>query len=82
MIQSGEDVDMISMATHLQEVYSELAQVLRRPEAFGLGQAVPQPLLSRLEATLKTLDQAIICAESEMPVSAGMPLGPARRNAA
>ena len=64
---SGEDMDMASTVTQLQRAYRELGQVLRRPEAFGLGQSVPKPLADRLEATLGLLDQEIDQAEESAP---------------
>jgi hypothetical protein len=46
------------MRRHLQEVYTELGQVLDSPQAFGLGKHVPQPLAERLESMRRMLREA------------------------
>ena len=46
------------MRGQIQEVYSELGQVLDRPQAFGLGKHVPQPLGDRLESMRRMLQEA------------------------
>jgi hypothetical protein len=50
---------MTPIAEELQQVYEKLAQILQRPEAFGLGPTVPQPLADSLQATLGTLGRAV-----------------------
>ena len=42
----------------IREVYTELGQVLDSPQAFGLGQYVPQPLADRLESMRRMLEEA------------------------
>jgi hypothetical protein len=49
----------------LHDVYGKLASILHRPEVFGLGESVPQPLALALEGTLQTLGQIIF--EEEEP---------------
>ena len=49
----------MSMPSHIQDVYAELGQVLNRPETFGLGRHVPQPLADRLESMRRMLKQAL-----------------------
>ena len=46
------------MRGQIQEVYTELGQVLDSPQAFGLGQHVPQPLADRLESMRRMLEEA------------------------
>jgi hypothetical protein len=46
------------MCGQLQQVYTELGQVLDSPQAFGLGQHVPQPLADRLESMRRMLREA------------------------
>ncbi len=53
------------MPGQIQEVYAELGQVLKHPEAFGLGPHVPRPLAARLESTRRMLWQAM--REQQMP---------------
>jgi len=53
------------MRGQLREVYAELGQILDRPQAFGLGQCVPQPLADRLESVRRMLQEA---AKEEGPV--------------
>jgi hypothetical protein len=56
---------MTDKAAELQQVYSCLAQILHRPQVFGLGLSVPQPLADSLEAMLGTLGRAM--EEEETP---------------
>jgi hypothetical protein len=46
------------MRRQLQEVYTELGQVLDSPQAFGLGKQVPQPLADRLKSIRLMLREA------------------------
>lgn len=46
------------MRRQLQEVYTELGQVLDSPQAFGLGKHVPQPLADRLKSIRLMLREA------------------------
>jgi len=46
------------MRRKLQEVYTELGQVLDSPQAFGLGKHVPQPLADRLKSMRLILREA------------------------
>lgn len=50
---------MTPSADELQQIYVKLAQILQRPEAFGLGPTVPQPLADSLQAILGMLGQAV-----------------------
>lgn len=46
------------MRGQIRKVYTELGQVLDSPQAFGLGQYVPQPLADRLESMRRMLEEA------------------------
>jgi hypothetical protein len=46
------------MRGQIREVYTQLGQVLDSPQAFGLGQRVPQPLADRLESMRRMLEEA------------------------
>ena len=46
------------MRRQLQEVYTELGQMLDSPQAFGLGKHVPQPLADRLKSMRLMLREA------------------------
>lgn len=50
---------MTPRVEELQQVYAKLGQILQRPEAFGLGPNVPQPLADSLQAALGTLGRAV-----------------------
>ena len=50
---------MTLCADHMSQAYTRLASILRRPEVFGLGPDVPQPLENALEGIMRTLGQAI-----------------------
>lgn len=58
---------MTTCSARLNEVYVRLSTILQRPEVFGLGADIPQPLADALEAMMTTLGQAI--EEKEQPVS-------------
>lgn len=50
---------MFSNERKLQKIYAKLGRVLQSPQSFGLGPDVPSPLAMCLEASLKTLGEAI-----------------------
>jgi hypothetical protein len=54
------------MRGQIHEVYTELGQVLDSPQAFGLGQHVPQPLADRLQSLRRMLQEA---GKEQPPVS-------------
>jgi hypothetical protein len=49
---------MTPAANYVNGVYARLASILQRPEVFGLGPEVPQPLADALEGMMQTLGQA------------------------
>ncbi|HEV2274205.1 MAG TPA: hypothetical protein VGR96_08570 [Acidobacteriaceae bacterium] len=57
------------MLGQIQEVYKELGQIIDRPQAFGLGSKVPQPLADRLESMRRMLQEAM--REKEEPARNG-----------
>lgn len=44
----------------LHEIYTGMCRVLRYPDAYGLGENVPQPLADRLESWLGILDKMML----------------------
>ena len=50
---------MVGTNGHICDVYGRLAAILRRPEAFGLGPTIPQPLADALEEMLETLGEVM-----------------------
>lgn len=56
---------MTDMSTQIKEVYTGLSQILQSPEAFGLGQSVPEPLANRVETTLRKLGEVLKECEEE-----------------
>ncbi len=50
---------MNCQAEELQQIYSRLGQISRRPQAFGLGPSVPPPLAEVLETILRALRRAM-----------------------
>lgn len=59
---------MTDVSAQIKEVYTGLSQILQSPEAFGLGQSVPEPLANRVETTLRKL-RAVLkeCEEEATP---------------
>lgn len=57
---------MANADERLEEAYSGLCQVLRRPQDFGLGLGVPFPLANVLEQTLAVL--AEVMRENRQPL--------------
>ncbi len=49
---------MIPDADHVYQVSARLASILERPEVFGLGPSVPQPLANALKGMIRTLGEA------------------------
>ena len=56
---------MTDISTQIKEVYTGLSQILQSPEAFGLGQSVPEPLANRVETTLRKLGEVLKECEEE-----------------
>jgi hypothetical protein len=56
---------MTDVSTQIKEVYTALSQILQSPEAFGLGQSVPEPLANRVETTLRKLGEVLKECEEE-----------------
>jgi hypothetical protein len=50
---------MTLSTNYLNEAYARLACILQRPEIFGLGATVPQPLANALEGAMGSLGRAI-----------------------
>jgi len=50
---------MANADERLEEAYSSLCQVLRRPQDFGLVAGVPRPLANVLEETLAVLAETM-----------------------
>lgn len=50
---------MTPAANYVHEVYARLGSILQRPESFGLGPDVPQPLAEALEGMMRSLGQAL-----------------------
>ena len=56
---------MTTCTDRLNQVYVRLSTILQRPEVFGLGADMPQPLEDALEAVMTILGHAI--EEKEQP---------------
>lgn len=50
---------MTEISTQIKEVYTGLSQTLQSPEAFGLGQSVPEPLANRVQTALRKLGEVL-----------------------
>jgi hypothetical protein len=48
---------MANISARLQEVYTGMCQVMRCPQAFGLGNSVPTPLARSMERWLRTFGE-------------------------
>ena len=46
--------------SRVNDVYSRLASILHRPEAFGLGATAPPALTKAIEGMLRTLGNAMV----------------------
>ena len=55
MLPIKGEATMTCTDSRLQEIYSDLCNVMRYPHEFGLGDIVPLPLANVLEGTLSTL---------------------------
>jgi hypothetical protein len=50
----------------VNDVYDRLGSILKRPDAFGLGAIIPQPLADAIEDMLRTLGQVNV--QREEPI--------------
>lgn len=51
---------MDSLTSRIQQVYTDLGQLLTNPESFGLGRSAPEPLVSAVTAMRRKLKDAMV----------------------